>query len=83
MAICTGNTKGKDAYIDKLNNVIATYPTTAEEKRAKEILRILGVKGAALPGGVDEVESDFEMKENALHYIIIVFDYLCGCFNRR
>lgn len=74
MAICTGNTKGKEAYIEELNKLIATYPNTAEEKRAKEILRILGVRGATLPGGGSGTESDFEFKENALHYVIIVFN---------
>lgn len=76
MAICSGNTDGKEAYINNLKSLIATYPDTEEEKRAKEILRILGVRGATLPGGVSDEEGayDFEYKERALHYIIIVFN---------
>ncbi len=76
MAICSGNTDGKEAYINNLKSLIATYPDTEEEKRAKEILRILGVRGAALPGGATEEEGtyDFEYKERALHYVIIVFN---------
>lgn len=76
MAICSGNTEGKEAYINNLRSLIATYPDTEEEKRAKEILRILGVRGAALPGGVSDEEGayDFEYKDKALHYVIIVFN---------
>lgn len=76
MAICSGNTEGKDTYIENLNSLIATYPNTEEETRAKEILRILGVRGAALPGGTSDTEGefDFEFNEKALHYVIIVFN---------
>ncbi len=76
MAISSGNTEGKEAYINNLKSLIATYPDTEEEKRAKEILRILGVRGATLPGGVSDEEGtyDFELKESALHYVIIVFN---------
>ena len=76
MAICSGNTEGKEAYINNLRSLIATYPDTEEEKRAKEILRILGVRGAALPGGATDEEGkyDFEYKDKALHYVIIVFN---------
>jgi tetratricopeptide (TPR) repeat protein len=75
MAICSGNTEGKEAYIKNLNTLIGSYPNTEEETRAKEILRILGVRGATLPGGAEDVAlvSNFEYKEKALHYVIIVF----------
>jgi tetratricopeptide (TPR) repeat protein len=76
MAICSGNTEGKETYVNNLKSLIATYPNTEEEKRAKEILRILGVRGATLPGGVSEEGGtyDFEFKDKALHYVIIVFN---------
>lgn len=74
MAMCVGNTQGKEAYIAELQKVVATYPEAPEETRAKEILRLLGGAGAALPGNADEEQGDFKTGENELHYIIIVFD---------
>ncbi|GJM36617.1 MAG: hypothetical protein DHS20C18_56180 [Saprospiraceae bacterium] len=74
VAMCTGNIQGKEAYVTQLQEVIARYPDTPEQKRAKEILRILGVTSARLPGEEKEEKSDFEFKENELHYIIIVFN---------
>lgn len=73
MAMCIGKLKGKDAYVQELQRVVATYPDTDEQKRAKEILRALGVSGARLPGGAEEVNSNFTYNENELHYIIVVF----------
>ncbi len=74
MAMSTGSTQGKDSYISELQKVIATYPSTPEEVRAKEILRLLGGAGASLPGQVSESTDKFKVGENELHYIIIVFD---------
>jgi tetratricopeptide (TPR) repeat protein len=73
MAMCTGNAEGKEAYIRELNKVVATYPNTAEETRAKEILRLLGAGGASLPGRLSEDSGDFKVSDNELHYVIIVF----------
>lgn len=73
MAMSVGNLKGKDAYIQELQRVVATYPDSDEQKRAKEILRALGVSGARLPGGAEEANSNFTYNENELHYIIVVF----------
>ncbi|MBK9491790.1 MAG: hypothetical protein IPO07_25590, partial [Haliscomenobacter sp.] len=49
-ALCTGNIQGKEAYVSALNEVIARYPNSEEQKRAKEILRLLGASGVQLPG---------------------------------
>ena len=73
MAMSTGSTQGKDTYIAELQKVIATYPSTPEEVRAKEILRLLGGAGASLPGQAQEDTGNFKVGENELHYIIIVF----------
>lgn len=73
MAMCVGNLQGKEAYIQELQRVIATYPDSDEQKRAKEILRSLGVSGASLPGGAEEANSAFTFNENELHYIMVVF----------
>ncbi|MEL7424062.1 MAG: tetratricopeptide repeat protein, partial [Bacteroidota bacterium] len=73
MAMSTGSTQGKDTYISELQKVVATYPSTPEEVRAKEILRLLGGAGASLPGQASEDTGNFKVGENELHYIIIVF----------
>ncbi|MEZ5039845.1 MAG: hypothetical protein R2828_08135 [Saprospiraceae bacterium] len=74
MAMCLGNTNGKDAYINDLKKVIASYPDTEEQKRAKEILRFLGGATAQLPGQEQSDESGFKYEENDLHYVIVVFN---------
>ena len=72
-AMSTGNIEGKDAYIQSLKNVVARYPDTEEQLRAKEILRLLGEATAALPGGAQEAIKDFTLEDNKLHYVVIVF----------
>lgn len=73
-AMSTGSTEGKEAYISELQKVIATYPSSPEETRAKEILRLLGGAGASLPGNTQETEGAFQVADNELHYVIIVFE---------
>ena len=41
-AMTQGHIDGKEAYIKLLREVVAKFPRTEEEKRAKEILRLLG-----------------------------------------
>ncbi|MEL7219843.1 MAG: tetratricopeptide repeat protein, partial [Bacteroidota bacterium] len=74
MAMSTGSTQGKEAYIAELQKVIASYPSSPEETRAKEILRLLGGAGASLPGKAQEESGSFKVGENELHYVIIVFE---------
>lgn len=75
MAMCVGNTKGKDAYISDLKKVISSYPNTEEQKRAKEILRFLGGATAQLPGqNTGANAGGFKYNEKDLHYIIVVFN---------
>ncbi|MEM1218017.1 MAG: hypothetical protein AAGH79_03865 [Bacteroidota bacterium] len=77
-AMCLGNTKGRDTYIAELKSVIAKHPDSPEEKRAKEILRLLGAASTSGPGGkVTEVggseESQFLQDFDKPHYVIITF----------
>jgi hypothetical protein len=40
-AMCVGSTKGEEAYIIELENLVKRYPNTPEEIKAKEILRFI------------------------------------------
>lgn len=76
-ALCTGNLQGADAYKSALNEVIARYPTSDEQKRAKEILRLLGGAGAQLPGDQERTDEEtvrFRPDENAIHFILVALD---------
>ncbi|MEM1214576.1 MAG: tetratricopeptide repeat protein [Bacteroidota bacterium] len=73
MAMSSGSTQGRDTYVAELQKVIASYPNTPEETRAKEILRLLGAAGASLPGGADEEGGSFKTGDTELHYVIVVF----------
>lgn len=82
-AMCVGNLEGKPAYVSSLKEVVAKHPDTDEQKRAKEILRLLGEGGSiALPkqegtdeSGTKEVdESIFKFDPNKVHYVIVALD---------
>jgi tetratricopeptide (TPR) repeat protein len=80
-ALSVGNLKGVDEYMQALREVVAKYPNTEEQTRAREILRLLGqrvpteeVKSSEssnkdtinLPGAQYKNEPDDQ------HYVIIV-----------
>ena len=81
-AMCDGRLQGKDAYIAGLKNVIAQFPGTEEEKRAKEIMRILdsSVPVTENPkdvkkdsaSTVDDLVVKFKNDPSKLHYVIVV-----------
>ena len=79
-AMCTGNIKGKQAYVEALKNVVANYPKSDEKKRANEILRVLGEGGIANNNiGSNDTKSEdgksaskFKVEPNAVHYYIVV-----------
>ncbi|MEM6320000.1 MAG: tetratricopeptide repeat protein [Bacteroidota bacterium] len=81
-AMSTGALKkggGKEAYVKKLKELIGKYPSTPEEKRAKEILRLLGDKSVIQSGLLDQekmnkINSVFRVEEDKVHYGIVVFD---------
>lgn len=76
-AMSIGNTKGKEDYIKQLKDVIAKYPESQEETRAREILRLLGDKSVAvqpktgMAGGKGKAGL-FKAEPDALHYIAVV-----------
>ena len=73
-AMSAGNLQGQEAYVTALKEVVAKYPNTDENRRAKEILRLLGVSGAQLPGQQVEDETEFTMEDDKLHYVLVIFN---------
>lgn len=75
-SMCLGNLKGKEDYIKSLKEVIAKYPNTPEETRAKEILRLLGqsVQGGKTvkTEGKKDGDSKYKLDDKKLHYFIVV-----------
>lgn len=72
-AMSTGNLQGQEAYVKALQEVVAKYPNTDENRRAKEILRLLGVTTAQLPGQEEEESAEFTLEDDKLHYMLVVF----------
>lgn len=72
-AMATGKISGKEEYISALKNMIATYPNTPEQTRAKEILRFLrGDEEAFADIDANEAVQDFKSDDDKLHYVIVV-----------
>lgn len=70
---------GKEIYVKKLKELIGKFPNTDEEKRAKEILRLLGDKSILEGGLLDKEKMNnlnkiFRVEEKKVHYGIVVFD---------
>ncbi len=70
-AMSKGNLEGKDAYIKGLNEVITSYPNSAEQRKAKEILRFLGGDNSAFSNVVD-VDKIYTREENTTHYVAVI-----------
>ncbi|MEZ5057847.1 MAG: hypothetical protein R2879_12510 [Saprospiraceae bacterium] len=78
-AMSTGNIEGQEAYIKALKDLIAKYPDTEEERRAREILRLLGDDSQF--SSIDDGENNenansgnFEVSPDELHYIVVVLE---------
>jgi hypothetical protein len=76
-ALSIGNTKGKEAYIDALQETIVRYPSAPETIKAKEIMRFLkGDEAAFNEVKVEEIQEEFTKDDNERHYVVVVlFDY--------
>lgn len=72
-ALCTGSLKGKEEYIYALQEVIAKHPGTDEQRRAAEILRLLGEAQASMPGQRVDESGQFQIEADQVHYVIFVF----------
>ncbi len=73
-AFCVGNTQGKEVYINALRDVVANYPSTTEETKAKEILRFIkGDKDAFLEVSSTDLEkTQFKLEDDKLHYVVVL-----------
>lgn len=74
LAMTTGNTQGRQAYINALRQVVSQFENTPEQTRAREILRLLGESGARIPGQAGGAGGGFKETMKELHYILIVFN---------
>ncbi len=74
-AFCTGKLDGKDSYMAALKDIIANYPGTPLESKAKEMLRFLrGDKEAFEVVTVSEMQAaNFKSENDKVHYMMIVF----------
>lgn len=73
-AMCVGGLEGEAAYKQALSEVISKYQGTDAQRRAREILRLLGGATAALPGEAEEqAAGNFAMNENQVHFMLVVF----------
>ena len=81
-SMCIGNLQGKKAYVNSLKDLIAKYPETPEQKRAKEILRLINggptnispSKKNSKKGSKEDKEAaaKFKVEDNKVHYFIAV-----------
>jgi tetratricopeptide (TPR) repeat protein len=72
-AMSLGATQGKEAYIKALQEVTLRYPKTAEESKAKEILRFLGGDSDAFENiDIRDVDNIFTLDDNNRHYIAVI-----------
>ncbi|MEP6647006.1 MAG: tetratricopeptide repeat protein [Saprospiraceae bacterium] len=71
-AMSTGAKNGKDAYVEALKDIIAKYPNTDEEKKAKDMLLLLGDNNAgSVYGETGLANAQFTVEDNALHFVVV------------
>lgn len=74
-ALATGKTKGREAYIEKLQYLVANFPQSEEGEKAREYLRILGaeVKTDITASNSNSAAVQFNDKvDNTPHYLIVL-----------
>lgn len=74
-ALCIGRLQGREPYVNALKELIAKYPKTLEEERAKEIIRLLGIRFAETSEGIEEInpEAYFSLSpDDKLHMVLIL-----------
>jgi tetratricopeptide (TPR) repeat protein len=77
-AMCVGKLKGADDYMHALREVVAKYPNTEEQTRAREILRLLGQKVQSDTTAVtqdstsNKLGDEYKVDDADLHYVLII-----------
>jgi TolA-binding protein len=74
-AMCIGKLQGREPYVNALKETIAKYPNTQEEERAKEIIRLLGIRFTETSDGIEEInpEAYFNLTEDdKMHMVLVV-----------
>lgn len=71
-AMSMGAQIGKEAYVDALKDVIAKYPNTPEDTKARDILLLLGDGSTSKSYGETGLsEAKFTVENNALHFVVV------------
>lgn len=74
-AMSLGSVLGREAYIAELQDMIAQYPNTPEETRAREIMRFLQGDSGAFDSFRGEIDVDkFVPEDDRMHYVIVVLN---------
>lgn len=74
-ALCIGRIQGREPYVNALKELIAKYPNTPEEERAKEIIRLLGIRFTETSEGIEEInpEAYFSLSpDDKLHMVLVL-----------
>ncbi len=74
-ALCIGKLKGEAEYLTALKDLIAKYPNTDEQKRAREIMRLLGQRTSGSNtsvAGTSSSVSKFRLDPNDQHFVLAV-----------
>jgi TolA-binding protein len=71
-AMSLGAQVGKEAYVDALKYIIARYPNSEEEKKANDMLLLLGDASTSKAYGETGLSTaKFTVEDNALHFVIV------------
>ncbi len=72
-ALATGKTQGRDAYIEKLQYMVANFPKTPEGKESREYLRVLGATVNTDITSSSTSKEEFSTKiDDTPHYILVM-----------
>ena len=80
-AMCIGNLKGQDEYINALRSVILRFNNTPEQAHAREMLRFLRGDEDTFISEEDaaQVDSKFIREDDKVHYVLVVlFEEMSG-----
>jgi tetratricopeptide (TPR) repeat protein len=71
-AMSIGATTGKEAYVEALKSIVARYPNTDEEKKARDMLLLLGdANNTEVYGETGLGDAHFTVEDNALHFVVV------------